>query len=961
MKYTALHQSRRIIHLNEGWKFTKEMKADMEYDAYHLTKTGAQVSPAAMSYDDHGWEEVTLPHDFEVIQELNPQARDYNGYLDAENCWYRKFFCLDARDKERRIILHFDGITGESKIWVNGCLMRKQMSSYCDVEIDITDVVRFGAAVNLIAVFLDHTWMQGWWYQGGGLYRKVWLEITDLLYLDSKEVQILTEKTGDAEPSEVTEKTGTAGSSESKEKWKVRVNFEVNARYGGTGNCTVRARIFSAEGILAAEREAYICQGIHPNNTRACLSMEMTVEAPALWDIHEGNCYLLDLELSREHEIRDSLCQRFGFREIHFDAEQGFFINGKRKEIRGFCFHEDEGNLGLAVDASVYERRIQHLVEMGANAYRCSHNAPARELLDLCDLYGIMVMEETRRFDTGELGREDLRHLVRRDRNHPSVILWSVGNEEPWQKEERGHRIAQTMKGWIRELDPSRLVTMAMHDGLTEADREGERTAADAVDVIGVNYNHRKLEEIHKRYPNKPIIGSEMLCLADTVVECGNPFSGSEGAYETLEFGESHPYYGGTFAWAGEDYRGEHRNLGFFTDACPLNINGDKKDGFYQYAARWREDPVLHICGHWNPTEEAMREVVVCSNMDKVLLYVNGRKQAEAVVDKRQHAVFKVPYEPGELKAVGIRGADRVTAKIRTSGEAYAFRVCPEKTEYPADGEALVTVRVEAIDTEGNLVPTASHIFETACNELAECVCTDNADPYCSCFPEKEVMCLYKGKGMAVFRCRTEAGVLKIRISGMLKEADCCVNLYLVREGEQEPARERKQESGRAEKQEPAWERSVSVGNPYINDWFMSHIYQEKPDIYAYTTDDNYIYWRKSLESASMLDRQMPFYFTRGGGYIIYCMEPDMPDLEAGKTGAVVFEEITGEAEILISMRDYMNRIQKRYYLEKHGVEGSRMRVELPGIVTGDRLIIKLVIKGNHWKCGITGPVRFEV
>ena len=340
-----------------------------------------------------------------------------------------------------------------------------------------------------------------------------------------------------------------------------------------------------------------------------------------------------------------------------------------------------------------------------------------------------------------------------------------------------------------------------------------------------------------------------------------------------------------------------------------------------------------------------MRDIAVCSNMDKVLLYVNGRKQAEAVVDKRQHAVFKVPYEPGELKAVGISEADRVTAEIRTSGEAYAFRVYPEKTAYPADGEALVTVRVEAIDTKGNLVPTASHIFETACNELAECVCTDNADPYCSCFPEKEVMCLYKGKGKAVFRCRTEPGVLKIRIFGMLKEADCSVNLYSIREG----------------KQEPVWENSVSVGNPYINDWFVSHIYQKKPDIYAYTTDDNYIYWRKSLESASMLDRQMPFFFTRGGGYIIYCMEPDMPDLEEGKTGAVVFEEITGEAEILISMRDYMNRIQKRYYLAKHGVEGSRMRVELPGIVTGDRLIIKLVIKGNHWKCGITGPVRFEV
>lgn len=944
MSDEILKIEREKVYLNAGWRFSAREPRQQDYDAYRLTKTGAEVSPASMSYDDHSWEKVCLPHDFMVLQELDPLQRDYNGYLEQKNCWYRRFFKLSKDDKKKRLVLHLDGVSGESQIWVNGCLMLVRHSAYLDAVLDITDVVRFGDAVNLIAVYMDHSQMQGWWYQGGGLYRDVWLEKMNRIYIDGQDLQIITE--------------------ERESKWVVKACFTVRARYGWLENSKcdpagVYATVTDPKGDKVGEIKASLIEnnscksGARVKSVRS--SMEFQIENPDLWDIYQGNCYRLDIQISENGRICDRYQERFGIRSIDFDSENGFYLNGKRREIRGFCFHEDEGNLGLAVEASVYERRIRYLIGMGANAYRCSHNAPAKELLDLCDTYGILVMDETRRFDTGEVGRGDLRQLVRRDRNHPSVIMWSLGNEEPWQGEERGYRIAETMKSLVYELDPTRPVTMAMHNGLNGGSDEENMTAADAVDVVGVNYNHERLEEIRRRYPNKPLIGSETLNLADTVVECGNHYSGSEGAYETLEFARSHSYYSGTFAWAGADYRGEHRNLGFFTDACPLNCNGGKKDGFYQYAARWREEPIIHICGHWNATEEKEREVVVYSNMESIELYLNKKLWKIESVNNRQQAVFHVPYQAGELKAVGIRKEERVSDVCRTSGEACSFRVHSEKTEYPADGESRITVWIEAVDEAGNLVPTASHIFEVRCGNLAEVVCADNADPYCGCFPRKEEMCLYRGSGKAVLKCGRQEGKLTVHITGMLKEASCEVNLVSRKPDNQETR------SVLIGREIYRTEHAPVIENPYINDWFVTHIYQEEPDIYEYTTDDNYIYWRKSLEMASQLDKELPFYFSKGGGYVIYCMEPDMPIIEDEKMGAIVFEEITGEAKILISMRDYSNRIQKRFFHEKKEVEGKAVRIPLPEIVSGDRLIVKLVIRGNHGKCGITGPVRFEM
>lgn len=899
------------------WLFTTEKQSGMAYDAYQLTKAGAQVGPAARSYDDHTWQRVELPHDFVVTQDLDAAADNYNGYLKRPDAWYRRYFQLDATDEGKRVLLHFGGISGNSEIYLNGCLLKKNASSYLDVTVDISDYVYTGTDMNVLAVHMDNSVPEGWWYQGGGLYRPVWLEIMEPACFDESHLQVVTEHI--------------------KENiWQVRVNVPTLYRSERVPEICVRA-FWEDQEVKATA----IC------SAGQTVSLAFETEDPRLWDIGNGQLYPLVLQMETKDGLVDSIQQMVGFREFRFDADAGFFLNGKHVKLKGLCFHEDEGNLGWAIDASVYERRLQELVAMGGNAYRCSHNAPDPVLLDLCDRYGILVMDETRKFSSAEDGMAELTQLICRDRNHPSIVLWSLGNEETLQGTSAGKWIARSMKKLAHTLDPTRPVTLAMHQGF------GPEGAAGEMDVIGVNYNHEKLDELRAMYPDRPFLGTEVLNLADMIVESGNAQPGAVGAWETLTYDSNHSFYAGTFGWAGADYRGEHRNLAFFTDACPLSCNGTRKDGFYRYQARWTDTPLVHICGHWNPDSYAkntpgeLRKVQIISNLPVVKLYVNGTLVKTLAIDDTQMAETAIAYAPGVIRAEGYPLPENdhgekpaAVDEIQTSGLAHHFVLHPEKQVYPADGTSRMTFWIEVKDENGIQVPMAVHNFRITCEGDARIVCTDNADPYCSCFPEPSEMGLYKGRGKAVLQAGLTEGNVRVTVTGEgILPAACEVVLTAPEECLKEIS---------------------DPGSPFINDWFVSRIYTEKPDIYEYTTDDNYAFWRKSLERATMVEQSLPFFYGRGGGgYVIYCMEPNMPPLQENETGKVVFEEITGSCEILISMRDYDNRILKRYYLESTEEEPRSLSVELPGVVSDDRLIIKLLIRGTHSKCGLTGPVRF--
>lgn len=891
--------------IKDGWRYTTRMPEPLRFDAYHLTKTGAQNGPHAMTFDDSDWDTVSVPHDLTANAPLDPLNNNYNGYIRRPNVWFRRAFYVEESLRGKRIVLRFLGVTGVSAYYINGCLMAVNHTAFCGVELDVTDIVRFGREVNVVSIYCDNSRPEGWWYQGTGIFRKVYLTAMSDISVNPMSLRILTV--------------------EQKKDWKVDGSFSLIDRRFAPAKLSARVRLLDSDG-----REAASCE-VTPVQGKKC-DFQLMVHEPKKWDILQGNLYCCRIELYENGYCIDDCEKRIGFRTFYFDADEGFILNGVRQEIRGMCYHEEEGNLGWNIGREVYEKRIRQLIVMGGNAYRCSHNAPAEELLDLCDQYGILVMNETRRFDTGDIGRKELEYLVCRDRCHPSVVLWSIGNEEPWQGRDQGRRIAKTMRARIYELDGTRPVTMAMHNGLLT---DG---AACEVDVVGVNYNHENYDSIRAKYPDKPFVASEILNLGDVVYENGNPYNGTDGALQTLKEIAKRPYISGSFGWAGEEYRGEHRNLAFFTDACATTCTGERKDGFYHYRAMWTTEPMVHICGHWNRQDNESCTVTVFSNCEEVALYVNDRLVDTKQVSERYEAVFKLPFEAGELTAAALKKKKKVAYDTKiTAGEPVALKLVPEKTELKADGSSTLSLTVKAVDSRGNVTPTGSFLFTAQTPDEVELLCCDNADPYCSTFPERETSQIYRGYGKIVIRSKTITGTVQIGVSCPELMGDSC-KIELT--------------AGEYAYLEP-------VESLYINDWFVTHTWKEEPDIYEYTEDIHYVKWRKYVDACFVEAEEMPF-FDRSG-YVIYCMEPNMPAVEPNRTPALVFEGITGDAKILVTVRDYNNRVYREYYTEKKEAPWGPVRMELPGVETGERMIIKLVIHCTEPAGGIVSPVRFEV
>lgn len=895
---------RTIWKLKEGWRYTTAPQKELPYDAYALTKAGGQTGPAAITFDDHNWDTVCVPHDLTADAELAPENINFNGYIRQENIWYRRMFYLSREACGRRLILRFFGVTGESRVWVNGCLMTTNHTAFCGFDVDITDVVRFGPEPNLIAVHSDNSRMEGWWYQGCGIFREVWLVETAMSALDEDSLRVKTTQNGDA--------------------WTVdgAVSW-IDRAYEGK-DCTLRVQLLDGE-ICLDEAQVESC----PADTEAPFQLE--IQNPRLWAVGEGNLYTLRVTLVEDGRAVDSCEKRIGFRTLRFDKDEGFFLNGVHTVMKGMCYHEDEGNLGWNIGRETYERRVRNLLAMGGNAYRCSHNAPAQELLELCDEYGVLVMDECRRYDTGPVALHELEWMVRRDRCHPSIVLWSIGNEEPWQRDDRGRRILRTCRKLVHKLDGTRPVTSGMLNGFFETETGGE------MDVLGVNYNHLSYDQIRAKYPDRAFVGTEILNLADVVYENGNPYNGTDGAFETLFAMAERPYFCGSFGWAGQEYRGDHRNLAFFTDCCPVSITGDVKDGFYRYRALWDTAPTIHLCGHWSHQPGKNREVSVYTNADETRLYLNGREVGVCKGHDRFEARFIVPYEPGTLRAVGFwKGEALAEDKLETADRPVRLVLKPEKTELAADGTATVSIDVTAQDAQGRIAPMGSFLFTAQVDGPAELLCCDNADPYCSAFPEKDTSCLYHGHGKIILRSLTQPGTVRVSVTCPELEGDGCEIALTEAESRFLPA----------------------ADSPYINDWFVSHVWEQEPDIYEYTEDIHYIKWQKYLEPAFNEAEALPFYYR--SGWVIYCMEPNVPELPEGGKVSLAFENIIGEAKILVSIRDYNNVVTRQFYTEKTVPQWGSVHLPLEGAVSGDRLIIKLVIHGSEPQAGLW-PVRFEV
>lgn len=892
---------RQVFKMSEGWRFSTQMQRTDFADAYHLTKTGAARGIAAISYDDNAWERILLPHDAAIKGELDLSLNNFGGFLPRPNTCYRRYFRLDESLRDSRIQLLFDGITGKSDVYINGVLAARSESGYNGIRVDMTDIARFGSALNVIAVLSDNSLPEGWWYEGAGMFREVWLIQSGRVAIEDDTIFVRS-------------------TCKENNQWLLEVDVQVCNAQGGKTPGIMKVELLDQGTVITQKQAAFMLA----EREKVNLHFTMTVDNPRLWDIGKGQLYTVRLSTVAGEKDMDSVEVQHGFRTIRFDKDLGFLINGRREKLKGLCYHEDEGNLGIAIGRETLRRRVENLLGMGGNAYRCAHGTPHPELLRICDEMGVVVMDETRMFASTTIALKELEMMVRRDRNHPCIILWSMGNEEPWQGDERGERMTRTMRALVHRLDSTRPVTMAMNSGHLNS-----HSAAAGCDVIGLNYNIEDYDAFRAMYPDKPMVATEVFCLADENEE--NGVYGADEAVKTLRYAAQRPYLAGTFGWAGQDYRGEHRYLSFFTDACPVTSNGERKDGFYRYLAVWNTKPVVHICGHWNHTEGTSVPVVVFGNTEKIALYLNGQKIGCKSPGDSYKVSFEVPYTPGKLVALGFSEEQEMARDVMQSVDR------PSKIRLRAQavqaGERAV-IEAEAVDAQGRRYPMASHLisFEADGGQI---ICADNADPYFHRGEGDADTMFYHGRARAVVQLPRAGGKVIIRAQSHTLEG---TELTLETDPDITPI-------------------VPEQDNPYVNDWFVSRVWNQKPDIRTYTPDNQYIRGQKYFEPWQQGENEKPFYFR--SGYVVLCTEPNLPDVAPGCMPAIVFEHIAAGAEVLISIRDYDNVVLKQFY---HKVEdGGALRMLLDGAQSGDRLIIKTLFDSSVSSQTLSMPIRFEV
>jgi beta-galactosidase len=679
---------------------------------------GASISYVQPAYNDAAWRSLDLPHDWVVELPFGSgdaaAANIAHGRkaMDSKSGtnigWYRHHFDLPASDKGRRLSLEFDGIYRNSLVWLNGHCLGRHNSGYIGFSRDISDLANYGGK-NTLVVRADATRGEGWFYEGAGIYRHVWLVKTGPVHVARWGTFVTTEVKG--AKSEVTLRTTVANDSES------------------TAIIGLATTLRDADGKTVATQ--FTEDHSIPPHARIEIVQTLALSAARHWSPEQPYLYQAVSEVRLGKRVVDHTTTTFGIRTFAFDSERGFFLNGQPYKIKGTCNHQDHAGVGTALPDRLQEFRIGKLKEMGSNAYRPAHNPPTPELLDACDRLGMLVLDENRRFDDTPEVLGQLESLIRRDRNHPSVFMWCLANEEmDLQRNEReGVHIARTMQELANRLDPTRLTTIA-NNGAWKGWRQGFNKI---VQVAGVNYfNHeeKNLDLYHSQRPDQPILGTEE---ASTLTTRGEYFRNDKlgylPAYDTSfpKWGTSAEtwwtYYAarswlpGGFVWTGFDYRGEPTpfNHNYSSQFGILDTCGFPKDLFYYYQSWWSNKTTLHIFPHWNWAGKEGQEISVWafSNCDEVELFLNDRSLGRQKMTANSHLEWKVKYTPGHLSAKGYKAGKPVAWKqVETTGAPAAVRLTPDRTIINADGQDVSVVTVAIVDDKGRIVPTADNAVE---------------------------------------------------------------------------------------------------------------------------------------------------------------------------------------------------------------------------------------------------------
>ncbi|HTV39348.1 MAG TPA: beta-galactosidase GalA [Candidatus Sulfotelmatobacter sp.] len=726
----AQDSPRERLLFDFGWKFHL---GDEWPDAVNLEKAGSSRGPAGRTFDDSQWQTINLPHDW-VVQLPFDQKASYNqgykpvgpGFPQNSVAWYRRTFQLPPQDAGKRIWLEFDGVFRDAQVFVNGWFVGHHEGGYNGFRYDITDVANCGGD-NVVAVRVDASQFEGWFYQGAGIYRHVWLVKTAPLAIAPDGVFVWSHFKDNVP----------------KGRPDIHVQVQLLNSQTNDMDATVKAEIFSPEGQeIAQVRKEVELSG----DSTAEVDQTTRVSQPELWSPESPSLYRLVTTVESGGQIVDREETPFGIRTIAFDPNQGFLLNGQHYEIKGTCNHQDHAGVGSALPDRLQYFRIGRLKEMGCNAYRTSHNEPTAELLDACDQLGMLVMDENRLLGSDEATLARFKQQILRDRNHPAVVIWSICNEEHRQSDADAGRVGTTMQSFVKQLDPTRPVTCAesvgnVYSGLMSA-----------LEVRGWNYHvGSDMEDYHREHPQQPEVGSEQGSTVSTrgIYETDKT-RGYVSAYDSnfphwadtsekwWSYFADRPWLSGGFYWTGFDYRGEptpfkwpciNSHFGIL-DTC-----GFPKDNFYYYQSVWTDKPVLHLLPHWNwPGKEGQNIDVWCyANCPEVELFLNGQSLGRKTMPRNQHLEWEVPYAPGTLSAKGYDSSGEVVSSTEedTTGAPAAVELEPDRSTINADGEDLSIITVSVHDQPGRVVPTASNLVHFAIQGPGKIIGVGNGDPSC--------------------------------------------------------------------------------------------------------------------------------------------------------------------------------------------------------------------------------------
>lgn len=762
-------------NFNRDWRFSKG-----DLDSAVVTQT---------AFDDSAWEQVQLPHDWAISGPFDPRENGWAGKLPWRGVgWYRKSFTLDAADRDCRVYLDFDGVMAFPKVYVNGQLAGQWDYGYMSFRVNATPFVKFGQK-NTVAVCADTRKHGTRWYPGAGIYRKVTLTLCDPVHVSHWGVYITTPEVKDSEAT-------------------VRVQTTLDNHLDKEANGTLKTVILDPDGksVATIQTDTSLASGSPP-----VVVQTIKIPNPQRWDVNSPKLYAAKTVLKVGDKTADTVTTPFGIRAFEFKADDGFHLNGRRVQLYGVCLHHDQGPLGAAFFPRAMERQLEIMRDMGVNAIRTSHNPPAPELLDLCDRMGFVVWDEC--FDKWDstadrvnnepleqYGEKQIRNFVLRDRNHPSIVVWSIANEIgnlPWDKNGMSPENVKFMGDFVRKYDATRPVGMACHIPQT-----AELKIIDSLDLTGWNYG-RRYAKAREKYPDKPIIYSES---ASALSTCGfyelplptkktqyskkfqvdsydyNSADWSDIADREFDLLERDRFVAGEFVWTGFDYLGEPTPFGKEARSSyfgTVDLCGIPKDRYFLYRSYWRPDTTtIHILPHWNWPDRVGQPVpvFVYTNGDSAKLFLNGKslgrvnKLKEPADNSFYGAVGKyrlrwmdVAYEPGELKAVAYKGDSKIgEAVMRTASAPAAIRLTPDRTQLAATGEDLSYILVEALDEKGTVCPLADNKIAFTVEGPARIAAVGNGDPMSLDIFTDNTHPLFFGRAMLILRTDLASGLVKV-------------------------------------------------------------------------------------------------------------------------------------------------------------------------------------------------------